>query len=146
MLFLYISRKGIFGMRLSVKGEYACLALIDLSRNYDNGLVKIEQISIRQKIPQKYLEQILLLLKKAGYLRSKRGADGGYKLSRSPDQINVADVIRLIDGPLAPVESVSKFFYERTPIEKEPKLKNLLQEVRDYIAAKMEGTTFADLL
>ena len=133
-------------MRLSRKGEYACLALIELSRNYDKTLVKIEDVSKKEKIPKKYLEQILLTLKKAGYLQSKRGAEGGYKLARAPNKISLAEVIRLMDGALAPVDSVSRYFYEASPIEENKKLLAVFQDVRNYAAKKLEKTTFADVI
>ena len=133
-------------MKLSKKSEYACLALIDLSENYNKGLVKIGDISKRKKIPRKYLEQILLLLKGAGYLRSRRGADGGYKLSKPSGSISVAEIVRLMDGALAPVESVSTYFYEHTPIESNKKLMVLFKDIRDYAVNKLETTTFADLI
>jgi len=133
-------------MRLSVKSEYACLALIDLASQPDQELVHIEDIATRQDIPRKYLEQIMLLLKRAGFLKSKRGVGGGYLLAKPPDKIRVADVIRLMDGPLAPVNSVSEYFYEHTPIENSPKLVALFQDIRDYTAKKLENTTFADLV
>ena len=133
-------------MRLSTKSEYACLALIDLSERANEGLVKIEDIARRKKIPKKYLEQILLMLNHAGYLRSKRGSDGGYRLSKKPGEISIAEIIRLMDGPLAPVGSVSKFFYDESPIEQSEKFIILLREIRDYISDKLEKTTFADLL
>jgi len=133
-------------MRLSVKSEYACLALIDLSAQPDQELVRIEDIATRRDIPRKYLEQIMLLLKRGGFLKSKRGIGGGYVLSKPPGQIRVADVIRLMDGPLAPVNSVSEYFYEHTPIENSPKLVALFQDIRDYTAHKLENTTFADLV
>lgn len=133
-------------MRLSRKSEYACLALLDLAERYAEGLTKIDQIAERKKIPKKYLEQILLLLKSTGHVRSVRGAEGGYRLARPPREITLAEIIRVIEGPLAPVESVSKYFYEHTPIEASPKLVGLLQEIRDYIAERMENTTFADLV
>lgn len=133
-------------MKLSTKSEYACLALIDLSRHFDQGLRRIDEIARQQQIPKKYLEQILLLLKRAGYLRSRRGAEGGYRLIKPPDTISVAEIIRLMDGALAPVESVSMYFYEKTPIEKSPRMIQLFREIRDYVAGKMESTTFADLL
>jgi len=133
-------------MKLSTKSEYACLALIDLSENYNKGLVKIEEIAKRKKIPKKYLEQILLLLKRSGYLKSRRGAEGGYKLSKSPDKISIAEIVRLMDGALAPVESVSKYFYEHTPIEQNKKLISLFKEIREYVANKLEKTTFADII
>ncbi len=133
-------------MKLSAKSEYACLALIDLAENNGKLLVKIEEISQRKKIPQKFLEQILLILKRSGYLKSKRGSKGGYQLAKEPAKISLAEIVRLMDGALAPVESVSKYFYESTPIEQSKALLAVFKEVRDYIAEKMEKTTFADLV
>ncbi len=133
-------------MKLSMKSEYACLALIDLSENYGKDLIKIEGISKRKKIPKKYLEQILLSLKRAGLLKSKRGAGGGYMLSKPPSKISIAEVVRLMDGALAPVESVSKYFYEPSPIEKNKQLMGLFRNIRDYVSNKLEKTTFADLI
>lgn len=133
-------------MKLSKKTEYACLALIDLSENYEGNLIKIQDIATNRKIPKKYLEQILLLLKNSGYVESIRGATGGYKLIKKPSDITLAEIIRLIDGPLAPVGSVSKYFYEKTPIEQSKKMIGVLQNIRDYISDVMEKTTFADLI
>lgn len=133
-------------MKLSKKTEYACLALIDLSESYGDKVVKIQDISLRGKIPKKYLEQILLLLKNSGYVESIRGVNGGYKLIKEPAQITLAEIIRLIDGPLAPVGSVSKYFYESTPIEQSKKMMGVLRNIRDYISDIMEKTTFADLI
>jgi len=133
-------------MKLSKKSEYACLALIYLARHYPNSYVKTENIAAENSIPKKYLEQILLLLKGTGYVRSRRGSEGGYHLQKNPSEITLAEIIRLMDGALAPVESVSKYFYESTPIEKSKKMLGLLQEIRDYIANKLEQTTFQDLV
>ncbi len=133
-------------MKLSTKSEYACLALLDLSQYYGQGLIKIDDISKRKKIPKKFLEQILLSLKRSGYLKSKRGADGGYSLAKDPSKISLAEIIRLMDGALAPVESVSKYFYDNTPIEQSKALLNIFRDIRDYISNKMEETTFKDLL
>jgi len=132
-------------MRLSVKSEYALLALGFLSNNYGKGLVKIENIANKFDIPQKYLEQILLTLRKAGYLQSKRGASGGYSLSKSPENIVLADIIRLLDGPLAPINSVSKYFYANTPIEKNQKLMAVFLDIRNYTAMKLEKITLLDI-
>lgn len=133
-------------MKLSTKSEYACLALIDLAENSSASLIRTEDISLRKKIPQKFLEQILLALKRSGYLKSKRGSNGGYCLAKKPSEISLAEIIRLMDGALAPVESVSEYFYESTPIEQSRSLLAVFKEVRDYIAQKMEKTTFADLI
>jgi Rrf2 family protein len=133
-------------MKLSTKSEYACLALIDLSENYSRGLVKIEDISKRKKIPQKYLEQLLVILKKEGYVKSKTGKDGGYELAKKPNKISIAEIVRLMDGALAPVSSVSKYFYEESAVDQSKKLMKLFKEIRDYVSNKMENTTFADLV
>lgn len=132
-------------MRLSTRSEYACLALIDLAERYGEGWVRIEDIARRGKIPRKYLEAILLTLRKAGYLESRRGVSGGYALAKAPGRISVAEVIRLMDGPLAPVKSVSRYFFAHTPSERSRPLLKLLKEVRDVVAAKMERTTLESL-
>jgi Rrf2 family protein len=133
-------------MKLTTKSEYACLALIDLSEHYAAGLVKTDDIARRRNIPKKYLEQILLSLNKAGYVRSKRGTDGGYVLSKNPKDVSLAEIIRLMDGPLAPVESVSKYFYHSTPLEQSRSMTVLMKDIRDYTSRKLEHTTFADLV
>jgi Rrf2 family protein len=133
-------------MKLSKKSEYACLALIDLSENFDKEYVKIIDIAQRWSMPKKFLEQILITLKTSGYVRSKKGSEGGYRLTKTPEQISLAEIIRLMDGALAPVESASKYFYENTPIEQHKKLLNVFIDVRDYVADKLEKTTFADLI
>lgn len=133
-------------MKLSRKSEYACLALIELAENYKVGVLKIEEIASKKNIPKKYLEQILLTLKGSGYVRSKRGYQGGYLLNKPPDEISLADIIRLIEGALAPVESASRFFYDHSPIEQSEKLINIFKDIRNYISDKLEKTTFADLV
>ena len=116
-------------MRLSRKSEYALLALIDLARCYGkNELLKIMEVSERNNIPKKYLEQIFLQLKGAGYVRSIRGSRGGYELAKSPDEITLAEIIRLIDGPLASVGSASLYYFEHTPIEK---MRNSFKSLRN---------------
>ncbi len=133
-------------MKLTAKSEYALLALIDMVEHYDEGYIKIVNIAERKQIPRKFLENILATLRTAGYCLSRRGGDGGYKLAKKPDRITLAEIMRLMDGALAPVESVSTFFYRNTPIEKNEKLKKIMKEIRDYIAWKLENITFADLV
>lgn len=132
-------------MRLSKKCEYACLALIDLSEQFGKGNNRISEIAERKAIPKKFLEQILLLLKTTGYLHSVKGPDGGYSLKKHPNEITLAEIVRLFDGALAPVESVSKFYYKSSPTEQSKSLTELFREIRDYIALKLEAITFADL-
>ncbi len=133
-------------MKISSKCEYACLALIYLAEHFGEGLVKIQSIAATKRIPKKFLEQILIVLKQRGYVKSKKGANGGYRLALPPEKITLAEIIRLMDGALAPVESVSKYFYEPTPIEQEARLLDVFREIRDYIADRLERISFGDLI
>lgn len=133
-------------MKLSTKGEYASRAILELSRRYAEGPVHSRQISQAQEIPQGFLEQILLLLKRAGYLKSRKGQKGGYVLSKPPGAINVAEVIRVMDGPLAPIDCVSVMAHEPCPMEGTCGLRWLWKDVRDAVAGILEKTTFADLV
>jgi len=133
-------------VRLSTKGEYASRAMLELSRHYEKKPLHIRDISKAQYIPQRFLEQILLQLKRAGYLRSRKGPDGGYHLSKPPGEITVAEVIRAMDGPLAPIDCVSVTAHEVCPHERSCSLKWLWKEVRDAVAEILERTTFADLV
>ncbi|MCU0241058.1 MAG: Rrf2 family transcriptional regulator [Vicinamibacteria bacterium] len=133
-------------MKLTVRSEYALLALTYLSRNTGAGFISVQNIAAEQKIPPKFLEQILLTLKRAKYVRSAKGQRGGYCLAKAADEISLAEVIRLFDGALAPTESVSKYFYEATPVEKEKRLLKVLRDIRDLIANKLERTSLQDVL
>jgi len=132
-------------MKLTSRSEYALLALVYLSRDESEGYVSVETIALAQGIPPKFLEQILLALKRARYVRSSKGQRGGYRLAKRADKITLAEIIRLLDGALAPTQSVSVYFYEATPIEKEKNLVRVFKELRDYIAEKLEQTTLADV-
>lgn len=133
-------------MRLSTKGEYASRAMLELARHYEKKPLHIRDISRAQDIPPRFLEQILLQLKRAGYLRSRKGPNGGYSLSRPPDQISVAEVIRVMDGPLAPIDCVSVTAHAVCPHEATCTLKWLWKKVRDAVVEITERTSFADLV
>ncbi len=133
-------------MKLTSRSEYALLALVYLARNDDEGFISVDTIAMAQTIPPKFLEQILLALKRAKYLRSAKGQRGGFKLAKPANGIILADIIRLFDGALAPTESVSYYFYESTPIEKEKRLLQVFRDIRDLVAEKLEGTSIADVL
>jgi Rrf2 family protein len=133
-------------MKLTSRSEYAMLALVHLGRQKGDRLVTVDTIAQAQNIPPKFLEQILLALKRAKYLRSAKGQRGGYQLAKSPDKITLAEIVRLFDGALAPTESVSEHFYEPTPIEKEDNLVDVFRAIRDYGAEKLETTTVGDVL
>jgi Rrf2 family cysteine metabolism transcriptional repressor len=132
-------------MRLSTRGEYASRAMLELSRRYLDGPIHSREIAKAQEIPQQFLEQILLLLKRAGYLKSRKGQKGGYVLAKPPGKINVAEVIRVMDGPLAPIDCVSVMAHEACPMERTCGLRWLWKDVRDAVAEILEKTTFADL-
>lgn len=133
-------------MKLTYKSEYALLALTHLARAKPAEYVSVESIAEAQHIPRKFLEQIMQILKRAHYVKSARGKQGGYCLAKQAHQITLAEVIRLFDGALAPTDSASKYFYESTPVEKEKRLLKVFKEVRELVAKKMENTTLADVV
>ena len=132
-------------MRLTAAGEYACLALLVIAERSPE-YCKRKEISDRFDIPTAFLEQILLKLVAAGFISSRRGAAGGFKLARAARQIAIADVIRSMSGPLAPTKSVSVNFYDVTPLEASPAFHGLVRRVRDAIAEILENTTLEDVL
>lgn len=133
-------------MKLTLRTEYALLALTYLAGRYGNGVVPVPEIAEAQKIPLRFLQQILQTLKAARLVTSAKGREGGYALSRAPDTITLAEVVRLFDGPLAPTDSVSVHFYHSTPVEKHPGLVRVFRDIRDYVAQRLESVTLADLL
>ena len=134
-------------MKLSVRGEYALRALLVLALNYDESVVRIQTISEQQKIPKRFLEQILNDLKSAGIVESRRGVAGGYRLARRPEEIPLAQAVRHIEGALAPVSCVSERFYEKCscPDESRCAIRSVMKEVRDAVVKIMERLTVADL-
>jgi Rrf2 family protein len=135
------------GMKLSVRGEYAIRALLVLALNYGEEVIRIQDISERQNIPKKFLEQILNDLKALGAVESRRGAAGGYRLARPPQNITLASVVRHVEGALAPVSCVSDRFYERCtcPDEARCAIRAVMGEVREAVVGIMERVTLADL-
>ncbi|HRE48975.1 MAG TPA: Rrf2 family transcriptional regulator [Aggregatilineales bacterium] len=134
-------------MKLTTRSEYALLALIYLARKApeSDAFTPVDVIATAQNIPPKFLEQILLTLKRGHFLTSQKGQRGGYRLAKSPTEITLAEIVRLLDGPLAPTESVSKYFYRATPVEKEENLLKVLAHIRDVILDIMEKTTLAEI-
>ena len=132
-------------MKLTRRSEYALLALIHLARAKGEGYVAVAAIAEAQGLPAKFLEQLLMALKRARLVKSQKGPHGGYRLARPAEKISLAEVIRLLDGALAPTESVSTYFYEPTPVEREKRLLRVFKEIRDQISARLEKTTLADV-
>jgi len=133
-------------LKLTTKSEYSLLALIYIARRQDEGYVKIEDICSEYGISKKYLFQIFASLKRARYVSAKTGCRGGYRLSRPAGKICVAEIIRYMDGALAPAVAVSKYFFEHTPLEKEPKIMRVFKDIRDYVCGSMESLKISDLV
>src|ERR1700749_4479831 len=138
-------------MRLSKKGEYAVRALVEIgleSHSKPSSLIQISAVAQRTRIPEKFLEQILLALRNGGILKSKRGVEGGYSLGKEPESISLGEVIRLLDGPLAPIPCVSKSAYEpcSCPDQESCGLHIAMKEVRDAIAGILDQYTLSRLI
>jgi Rrf2 family protein len=134
---------------LSHKSKYALKALLLLSKEWGKGPLLIAEIAQREKIPKRFLELILLELKNLGVLRSKKGKHGGYTLNAPPWRISVGQVLRMLEGPLAPLPCVSKTAYERCEEctdEATCGIRILMKEVRDATASILDSTTFEDVL
>ncbi|HQV84847.1 MAG TPA: Rrf2 family transcriptional regulator [Chitinophagaceae bacterium] len=133
---------------LSKKSQYAFKALAYLTEKYKQGPVLIAEISKKKKIPLKFLENILLELKKADILDSKKGKGGGYFLKMDPVKVKVATIVRLVNGPIAMLPCVSLYFYERCKNcdEKQCGLHDMMIEVRDASLAILENRTLSDLV
>src|SRR5215472_8590307 len=137
-------------MKLSKRGEYALRALIDLGIASELGwpMLQISELAAKEKLPIKFLEQIFTQLKSAGYVASRRGKFGGYSLSRPMNRIKFGEVIRLIDGPLAPIRCVSQMSYERCscPDEAHCGLRMLMFNVRNAISTILDRCTLEDIV
>lgn len=132
-------------MKISTKGEYSLRALITLGEN-EGKVLTVSEISAFTQVPVPYLEKILLQLKLLGFISSKRGFGGGYRLNGHPKQICIGEVIRNIEGPLAPMGCVSVKSYEPCNLENGCLLKPLWRLVRDTVAHVLENITLEDIL
>lgn len=144
ILSIDLLKKGM-PVKLTTKSEYSILALLYIARNENRGFIKIEEICSKCDIPKKYLELLFSTLRHNCYIRTRRGTAGGYKLAKPASGITIAEIIRLMDGALAPTESVSKYFFTDTPLAKEKKIIRVFKEIRDYISDRLEALTLADL-
>ncbi|MCR5443974.1 MAG: Rrf2 family transcriptional regulator [Sphaerochaetaceae bacterium] len=131
-------------MRISTKGRYAMCVMIDLAEHYKEGPVALKDIAARQNISKKYLEQIVSLLNRPDFLKTIRGAQGGYMLARTPDKYTVAEILKLSEGSLAPVpdlddpsEAAAAADYQLLP---------LWQGLYDVVNSYLEGVTLQDIL
>ncbi len=134
---------------ISKKTKYGLNALIYLAKHYRSGPALIADLAKEERIPKKFLEAILLELKKQGILESKKGKGGGYALSRHPKDIKMGQVIRILDGPLAPVACVSQIAYRKCDECREESccgIRIVMKEVRDAIANILDKTSLEDVI
>lgn len=134
-------------MKVSTRGEYGMRAMVELSRRYGDGPVSLTTVAQSATVPPAYLEQLIGPLRRAGLVTSTRGAHGGYELSRSPSEILVGEVYRVLEGPVAPMDCVSEIEPDdQCPLIDGCATRVVWLKVRDSIVEALDSTTLADLL
>ena len=133
-------------MKISYKGDYALKTMLELALNYNKGVLAINDLARKGEIPFKFLEQVLLMLKKGGFLDSKRGINGGYLLARPPEKITIGEVIRFIEGPIELISCAGRENYEKCKDFKSCVFKDIWNQI--YIATSLvvDTVTFAELV
>ena len=131
-------------MKITYKGDYALKAILDLAI-HAGEVACIEEIAKREDIPEKFLEQILLMLKKGGFVKSKRGRAGGYYLARQPKDITMGEVIRYMEGPIEPISCILKKGGTHCDFASQCIFRDVFLDVSKCISAKIDSLTFADL-
>lgn len=134
-------------MKLSTRGRYGVRAMFELALNYNNGFIPLKNIAYNQKISEQYLEQLMSPLRKARLIKSIRGAQGGYALARAPEEITIGDIIRVLEGPIAPVECV-KETKNATECENVDSCitRIIWLKVRDSVSEVLDSITLANLI
>jgi len=133
-------------LHLSTRGHYGLLAMFDLAEHYGAGPISLKTVAERQNISDNYLEQLIAVLRKAGLVRSVRGAQGGYILAREPGSITVGDIIRAMEGPIAPVDCVSEVGPAECEQAESCITRLVWARVRDKLAEVMDSISLADML
>ena len=133
-------------MKVSKRGQYGMRALCHLAETFGSGVVQIREIARRESIPAKFLEGILLELKHAGIVRSRRGIDGGYELARIPKEIMLGQIMRVLDGPLAPLGSAAELKELMKTDPRQAGFYSVLMDVRDAAATILDRTSLADVV
>lgn len=134
---------------ISNKTKYGLKAIVYLAKYYGQGQVLITDLAKKEKIPQKFLESILLELRKKGLLLSKKGKGGGYVLGKDPSHIYIGEVLRILEGPIAPVSCVSETAYARCKeckSEEQCEIRVIMKEVRDAMSNVLDKTNLMDLI
>ncbi len=130
-------------MKLSTRVRYGCRAMVDLALRRDEGFVPLDSLAEHQNIPDRYLAKIVQDLRRAGLIRSERGAHGGYQLSDSPEQVTLLQVWEALEGPINPVDCLD--YPEGCPTNEECVTRDVWARIRDSIVAVLESVTLADL-
>lgn len=132
-------------MKLSTKGRYGLRAMVDIAQQQDGGPVAIHTIAQRQSLSSRYLEQLLIPLKQAGLVKSLRGAQGGYVLGRSAAKITVGDIIRVLEGPIAPVDCVNELNLDECRRADYCVTRKVWTKLRDTMCEVLDSYTLEDL-
>jgi Rrf2 family transcriptional regulator, cysteine metabolism repressor len=134
-------------MKVSTRGEYGLRAMVALAHGFGNGSMSITAIAKESAVPYAYLEQLIVPLRKAGLVESKRGAQGGYQLTRPPSDIRVGEIYRVMEGPVAPMECVSENEADQTcPLIDGCETRPVWMKVRESIADAIDSVTLGDLI
>lgn len=134
-------------MKLSLRGEYALRALLVLAENYSDAVLPTAVIALQQNVPKRFLEQILNDLRSGGFLESRRGVSGGHRLAKPPEKIVLSEILRHVEGALAPVSCVSEKFYKACscPDEATCPIRSVMKDVRESILGVVGKVTLAEL-
>jgi Rrf2 family transcriptional regulator, cysteine metabolism repressor len=133
-------------MKITYKGDYSLKAMLSLALHYNKGVLPIQELAKKGDIPYKFLEQILLSLKRGGFVGSKRGIDGGYFLAKPPESITVGDVVRFIEGPIEPVACAKQDSYEKCKDFPYCVFKDIWSQVYTATSLVVDTVTFAELV
>lgn len=132
-------------MRLSTKGHYGLKAMFDLAQHFGSDPIPLKSVAERQNLPEYYLEQLIAVLRKAGLVKSVRGAQGGYILAKNPEEIKVGDIIRALEGPIAPVECVNEFVPTECDNADHCITRSVWARVRDSIVDVLDSISLDDM-
>jgi len=137
--------KEVMSLNFSTRGEYGLRAMFDLALHHGEGPISLKSVAERQGISDHYLEQLIAALRKAGLVKSVRGAQGGYTLSREPREIKVSEIIRILEGPIAPMDCVSGNQEECCYRAETCVTKNIWEKVRDSVNQVLDNITLEDM-
>lgn len=132
-------------MKLTKRGEYGLRALLALALVYGQKTLSLREISEQEKLPAKFLEQIMMVLRRNDLVESVKGKQGGYSLSRPPEEITIGEIVRAVDGPLAPVGSAAEIQRRILQDECHPGLYSVLLDVRNAISEILDHKSLADI-